>query len=227
MLNPNRNLILPVLKRGLELWSMEFVRFLSYGLFMVLLSAMAGMLPLIGVILGLAIEGPLMAGLFAAARMTARGESPSLQAFAEGGRGFDTLLLLSLITQLLCLLGGLLLVIPYFLLSTAFSLVLPVMVYEKLSIRDCFRRSWELVRPRFLQVLGLVLFVEMVQGVLSLPLLKQMISSAQPSPNVLFPVLLGMMLLGPLTGIWTWLLYEALAHPEDTSPWSDEQQVED
>ncbi len=222
MLNPNRNLVYSVLKRGLELWSMEFVRFLAFGLFMVLLSTAAGMLPIIGLALGLAIEGPLVAGLLVAAKLTANGETPTLQAFAEGGRRFESLLLLSLVSQLICLLGGILLVVPYFLLSTALAVVLPVMVFEQLPLRDCLVRSWQLVRPRFLPVLGLIVIVELIQGVLSLPLLKQMISSTQPAPNVLFPVLLGMMLLGPLMGIWTWLLYEALAHPTDRSAWTDD-----
>ena len=66
--------------------------------------------------------------------------------------------------------GVLVLVIPGLFLLIAGQCIMGVVVTENLKGVAAFRRSWELVKPKFWSVLTIFLFVEITPGLLSAPI---------------------------------------------------------
>ncbi len=202
-----RGLVLPVLSKAFDIWRLDAWRFLLYGLFMVAVSLACGSLPLAGPLLDLALSGPLFAGLVFATHRLALKERPTVEDYLGGARQMAPLMALGFVSNLLVLGGTLLFVIPGLVLNTLFAVCIPAMALERTRLRDSIRRSVELVRGSFFQVLLLTLIFGLLQLVVGMPAVLDLLTGSQPLPGTLTPLLLGMVLLEPLGGIVTALIY--------------------
>lgn len=206
-----------LLREVFETWTLESGWFLFYGFFMLMAGAALGQLPVVGILLALAVEGPLGVGLVLATRRVVLNERTGPEDLFGGFRGGTRILAtstLSLALMLLSLVGLVALLIPGLLVAALFSVALPVMVLEGGGVWDCLRRSTRMVRPRLWPVLALTLGIGLVEVLLALPTLTSLVAQAEPDTMQTLPFMLGMGLLGPLQGIFTTLLYLHLREEE-------------
>ena len=131
------------------------------------------------------IDWQLMAGLFLMQRMCdaliapalfyallkviQTGSAPGInEAYRWSLSKFPKLILVSIMYWVLVTLASLLLVIPGIILALAFSLVLPVAVFEKGSAVKALRRSSELTRGHRWNIFGACFVISLLAGVIGL-----------------------------------------------------------
>lgn len=207
-------LVLPVLQESFDLWRQEAPRFLAFGALATVVGVLVGQLPLIGLPLALAIEGPLAAGLARAAWRLRAGERPGAEDFLLRPEQWAPFLALSLTVQCLFLLGALLLVVPGLLAMAWFSVAVPAQLRTPGPLVVTLRRSVALVQPRLFSVLGLTLLLAGFELLISLPIFRSLLDGTQPTLERLLPLLIGLCLLTPLQGIAAAVLHDRLARGE-------------
>ncbi len=204
-------------KAGLHVWSLESTRFLGFGLLMLLGSFTVTQIPVLGFVLGLALEGPLVAGVALASRRVLLGERPETEDFAGGFSSVHAFLLLAsaaLITMAIAGLGALL-ILPGIFAAAVFWIVIPVLVFEGGNVRTALKRCLELSRPHLFQLILIRLIFLAVEVLVMIPVLEAMLAGGQPTLNQLLPGLLAAWLLGPLRGILATLaLFKLRGGPE-------------
>lgn len=208
-----------LLRQSFETWTLESGWFLFYGFFMLMAGAGLGQLPVAGLALALAVEGPLGVGLVMATRRVMLNERTGPEDLFTGFRALALALsssLLALAVALLSLVGLALILLPGLLAAALFSVALPVMVLEGKGVGEALKRSARLVRPRLLPILALMVAFGLVELLLALPTLQTLLATDAAEPDTLqsLPFMLGMGLLGPLQGIVSTLLYLHL-HEEE------------
>ena len=207
---PRRPLVLPLLRQAYEIWSLEASWFLFYGFFMLAAAFALGQVPLVGLPLSLALDGPLSAGLVLATRRVTQGERPGPEDFMGGFHGARRMLLLaalSLLVSGLTVVGLVLLLVPGLIVAALLSVATPVLLLENRSLRGCLQRSTLLTRARLWPVAALALLQATLQALLSLPLVDSLLHGTEPTLPQVLPVFLGLGLLGPFHGILGTLLY--------------------
>lgn len=128
------------------------------------------------------------------------------------------------IISLLVELGTYLFVVPGFLIAVFAGLVFPAMLEERLHPIASLKRSVELVRLKFFQVLGLITIIGLIQGVswvVSYVLTNEVVLGKVSSLNseqlvyfyLIANILSGVLssVLAPLTGISAFILYKDLS----------------
>jgi hypothetical protein len=203
----NKAILLPVLLKGFEIWRLEAFSFLAFGVFMVAVSMLLGQVPLFGLALSLAVNGPLVAGIVHATRKSVLNEKPTINDFLKGAELMGPLMALSLVTSVLTYLGLFLLIIPGLVAHVLFCLVIPMMICEGRDIKSSIIESVNLTKQYFLPVLGLVSIFLVIEIIFTLPSLKSILQQTEPAFSVIAPAALGMVLFGPLSAIVTALLY--------------------
>jgi hypothetical protein len=229
----------PLFRRTLDVWTLESRAFLLYGLFMLTAGLAAGQLPVVGMAAALAVGGPMGGGLVLATMRVLQEERPGRDDFLGGFQPVSRLaglamlailpaillvaawLALSLVTHhvgggsVALALAGLFLA-PVLVASVLWTVALPALVLEGGSLRHALGASVRLVLRRPLAV-ALVEAVALAANVLiSFPAVRDLAANAQPSWQANVPFLLGAVLLGPLQGILTTLLYLRLREEETT-----------
>lgn len=220
----------PLFRRALDVWALESRAFLLYGLFMLTAGLVAGQLPVVGVAAALAVGGPLGGGLVLATLRVLQEERPGRDDFLGGFRPLSRLAGLAMlailpaillltawlaVTLLTPYLGGGslalaaagLLLAPVVVASVLWTVALPALVLEGGSLRHALGASVRLVLRRPVAVAlveGVVLAANLLIG---FPALRDLAANVQPSWQTNLPFLLGAVLLGPLQGILTTLLY--------------------
>jgi hypothetical protein len=226
-------LVLPLLRQTVETWTLESGAFLLYGLFMLVASLVVGQLPLVGLVLALAVEGPLAGGLVLATRRVLLQERPEREDFLGGFTGIRRSLELSTLALIVPTLGlgswlatsasapwlqahGLtwavsLVALPGVALTLAaawfFAVSSQVLLLEQVPVGRSLRVSWGLVRRRPFAVAALLILFAVLQFLLALPTLLAMLAQHEPTLMQWLPLLLGMLLLSPFQGILGTLLY--------------------
>lgn len=206
-----------LMRQTFETWTLESGWFLFYGFFMLMVGTALAQIPMVGVLLSLAVDGPLGAGLVLATRSVALNERTGPDDLFGGFRSLRLALAnasLSLLVTMLSLAGTILLVLPGMLVAALASVALPVMILEGGGVMACLRRSYRMVRPRLWPVVLLVLLFGVVELMLALPSLRTLLAEAAPDTMQTLPFMLGMGLLGPLQGIASTLLYLQLREAE-------------
>lgn len=203
-------LLLPVLQESFNVWRQEAPRFLAFGLLATTAGLLLGQLPLIGLPLSLAVDGPLLAGLVRATRAVRAGERPGAETFLLRPEEMAPFALLALATQACVLLGSLLLLLPGLLAMAWFSVAIPEQLDEPGPLAAVLKRSALLVQPRLGSVLALSLLLSGFELLLSLPMLSMVVDGVQPGPEQLLPLLTGLCLLMPFQGIAACVLHEKL-----------------
>jgi hypothetical protein len=203
-------LLLPLLKSGFDVWRIEAPRFLLYGVVIVSTSLLLGMVPLVGPLLNIAIEGPLLAGIFIATRRVLAYEVPEIEDFTGGFRLVIPLMTVALLKTLLSIAGLFLLVIPGIVVYTLFSLALPIVLFEGKEAKAALRESWKRVLPHFWIVLTVGVLLGLLSTVVTYPVLETILNEGMPSLDTLLPSLLGSCFLTPLGAIYVTLIYFGL-----------------
>ena len=120
--------------------------------------------------LGSVVVGTLVAGMFAASlkRMGAGEQVRVRTAFADGSPLWGSVFRVWFVVGIVSVLAMVLLVLPGIYLLVCWSLVVPVVVFERLGTDAAMKRSRELVRARgFFTVLGYILAIYVVYLVLT------------------------------------------------------------
>jgi hypothetical protein len=201
-----------LLRQSFETWTLESGWFLFYGFFMLMAGAALGQIPVAGLVLALAVEGPLAVGLVMATRRVALHERTGPEDLFAGFRGMALATstgMLALSVAGLSLLGFVALIVPGLLAAAFFSVALPVMVLEGCGVLESLKRSARLVKPRLAPILLIMLGFGLLELLLALPTLRTLLNGAGGEPDTMqtLPFMLGMGLLGPLQGIVSTLLY--------------------
>lgn len=233
------SLLGPLFRRTLDVWTLESRAFLLYGLFMLTGGLVAGQLPVVGMAAALAVGGPMGGGLVLATVRVLQEERPGRDDFLGGFQPLSRLaglamlailpaillvaawLALSLLNPHLgggtaALVAAALLLAPVLVVSVLWTVSLPALVLEGGSLRQALGASVRLVLRRPMAVAlveGVVLAANLL---ISFPAVRDLAANVQPSWQTNVPFLLGAVLLGPLQGILTTLLYLRLREEETT-----------
>ena len=78
-----------------------------------------------------------------------------------------SILLSSIVTSVLVVIGFIFLIIPGFILLTAFSFIFVLLVKERLSFGEAFSRCFKLVSDHYLSTLGLLLVMIILQSIVT------------------------------------------------------------
>jgi len=78
-----------------------------------------------------------------------------------------SILLSSIVTSVLVVIGFIFLIIPGFILLTAFSLIFVLLVKERISFGEAFSRCFKLVSDHYLSTLGLLLVMIILQSIVT------------------------------------------------------------
>jgi hypothetical protein len=234
-------LLAPLLRRTLDVWTLESRAFLLYGLFMVTAGIVLGQLPVMGLVAALAVDGPLAGGLVLATLRVLQEERPGREDFLGGfrpaarlaGLGMLAMLPATLALAAWLLMGslatwlgigaggvalvGLPLLVVVLVAAVLWSVAVPVMMLEGGAVASALRASARLVRRRPWQVALLQVLLLALQMLLALPTLRDLAGQTQPGVSASLPFLLGLVLLGPLQGILTTLLYLRLREEGTTN----------
>ena len=203
-------LIMPLLQQTYEIWSLEASWFLFYGFFMLAAAYAAGQVPIAGLALSLALDGPLLGGLVLATRRILLQERPEAQDFMGGFRRALPLAMLSLLISALTLLGLVLAIVPGLIVAALLSVAAPVLLLEGGGLRSCLEVSARLVRPRLWPVVALVVAQAALQVLLALPAMNALLQGQEATLTQALPLFLGLGLLGPFHGILSVVLYQRL-----------------
>jgi len=233
-------LLAPLLRRTLDVWTLESRAFLLFGLLMVTAGLALGQVPVLGLVAALAVEGPLGGGLVLATLRVLQDERPGREDFLGGfrpvarlaGLGMLALLPATLALAAWLLLGflasglglgaagvalvGLPLLALVLVAAVLWSVAVPVLVLEGGTIATVLAGSARLVRRRPWAVALLQLLLLALQMLLALPTLRDLAGQVQPGASASLPFLLGLVLLGPLHGILGTLLYLRLREEGST-----------
>lgn len=204
-LNPVR-----LMGAGIQIWSAESMRFLGYGLLMLLASFVVTQLPIIGFPLALMLEGPLVAGVVHATRRIQLHERPEVDDFIAGFAQTLPLGIASLASALVAALGTVLLILPGLIAASVLWILIPVLVAEGGTLQSAFVRSWNLARPQLLPLVLLRLAFFVLEFLIVLPPMEALFKGVQPSIEQVLPALLGAWLLGPFKAILATLVYSRL-----------------
>jgi hypothetical protein len=106
---------------------------------------------------------------YALLKVIQTGSAPGVnESYRWGLSKFPKLVLVSLLYWILITIASLLLVIPGIILGVAFSLVLPVAVFEKGSVVEALRRSSQLTRGHRWNIFGACFVISLLAGVIGL-----------------------------------------------------------
>ena len=147
-----------------------------------------------------------------------RGETGALHsAFGALGRRFPILLAASLLWTIAVFAGAVLLILPGLILLVLGQCLMGAIILEERSLRDAARRSFALVRPRFLSVLALFIILQVSVGVAS-SLLEPLLGHALSGwpLDLLVSALLSPFALAPLAV----LFLHSRAEDEAWAAWS-------
>jgi Membrane domain of glycerophosphoryl diester phosphodiesterase len=110
----------------------------------------------------------LQAALIRGATQATVGDVVDVEAsYRWGLRKFGWVLLVSIATGLMVVIGFILLIVPGVILLTRFTVAIPALVIEDRSGIEAIDRSWHLTKGHFWHVLGTVVVAALIAGVVS------------------------------------------------------------
>lgn len=124
-------------------WGMAVLVTLLYTV----IGAAVGNIPIVGVIAGIILSGPLMYGIYAYFLRTYRGERPELPVMFSGFQHFGSTLVLYIISSILIFLWSLLLIIPGIIAALRYSMAYFILHDNPgMSGLDAIRASTQMMR---------------------------------------------------------------------------------
>jgi hypothetical protein len=211
---PSTLSLIPLLKTGFDVWRIEAPRFLIYGIFMTIMSILSGLVPMVGPLVNLAIEGPLVAGAILATQRVLSHEIPEIEDFTGGFKLLIPLMAVAFLRAVASITGLFALILPGIAIYTLLSLAIPIVLFERERPVQALITSWKRVLPAFWVVLTIGMLFGLMSLLITWPALETLFSgdspllgSQAPSMDALLPGLLGSCLLSPLSGIYVTLVY--------------------
>jgi Tfp pilus assembly protein PilF len=157
------------LKTGWHLFKQYPGGFIGFTALVLIIQAGLGYLPKVGWMV-LVIQYPLIFGFVTVSARLIQGERPQFGEFFEGFKFLPTLVLLGLVSQILIVLGLLLLVVPGVYLAVGFFLAPWFVLDRKKGFWEAMQLSRRTVQPYWFELFGLLLLIILVNllGILAL-----------------------------------------------------------
>ena len=149
------------LKAGWHLFNQYPGGFIGFTALTLLIQFGLGSLPKVGWLVIL-IQYPLMFGFAAVGARLKQGQSTNFSDFFEGFRNFLTLLLLGLVTQILIILGLVLLIVPGVYLMVGYILAPWFVLDRKVDFWEAMELSRRTVQHHWFHFFGLVLLIILI-----------------------------------------------------------------
>jgi hypothetical protein len=137
------------LREGWELFKQNPGGFIGFAIVFFIIQGVLGYLPRIGGLISLAISAPLGAGFYVVSAKLMQGRTPVFQDFFTGFQFFLPLLLLSVISALLIILGFVLLVLPGIFLMVCYLFPSMLIIDQRLDFWPAMELSRRTVQTQW------------------------------------------------------------------------------
>jgi len=150
--------VFEMIGNGIELFKKDIGNFVLFTLLVVGISAGLSFVPFIGSLASVVISPPLSVGYFFVADKIRRGEAYTFNNFFDGFKApFGQLIVLSLISSILTVVGTIFCILPGIYLAIGYSLSNCVLVFHKFEFWEAMEASRKVVSKNFWTFLGLFL----------------------------------------------------------------------
>ena len=137
------------LREGWELFKQNAGGFIGFALVFFIIQAILGYLPRVGGLISLAISGPLYAGFYLVCAKQLQRQTPVFQDFFTGFNFFLPLLVLTVISSILILLGLVLLILPGIFLMVCYLFAAMIVIDRRLDFWPAMELSRRTVQPQW------------------------------------------------------------------------------
>ncbi|MFO0359248.1 MAG: hypothetical protein ACK50N_02010 [Flavobacteriales bacterium] len=150
--------VFEMIGNGIELFKKDIGNFVLFTLLVVGISAGLSFVPFVGSLASVVISPPLSVGYFFVADKIRRGEAYTFNNFFDGFKApFGQLIVLSLISSILTVVGTIFCILPGIYLAIGYSLSNCVLVFHKFEFWEAMEASRKVVSKNFWTFLGLFL----------------------------------------------------------------------
>jgi uncharacterized membrane protein len=141
---------------GIELFKKDIGNFVLYTLVVLAINVGVAFIPFVGTIASLIVGPPITVGYFFVADKIRRGEPYTFNTFFDGFKApFGQLIVLSLISTILIIVGTIFCIIPGIWLAISYTLANCILIFHKLEFWDAMEASRKVVGKNFWSFLGL------------------------------------------------------------------------
>lgn len=150
--------VFEMIGNGIELFKKDIGNFVLFTLLVAGISAGLSFVPFVGSLASVVISPPLSVGYFFVADKIRRGEAYTFNNFFDGFKApFGQLIVLSLISSILTIVGTIFCILPGIYLAIGYSLSNCVLVFHKFEFWEAMEASRKVVSKNFWTFLGLFL----------------------------------------------------------------------
>lgn len=150
--------VFEMIGNGIELFKKDIGNFVLFTLLVVGISAGLSFIPFVGSLASVVISPPLSVGYFFVADKIRRGEAYTFNNFFDGFKApFGQLVVLSLISTILTVVGTIFCILPGIYLAIGYSLSNCILVFHKFEFWEAMEASRKVVSKNFWTFLGLFL----------------------------------------------------------------------
>jgi hypothetical protein len=150
--------VFEMIGNGIELFKKDIGNFVLFTLLVVGVSAGLSFVPFVGSLASVVISPPLSVGYFFVADKIRRGEAYTFNNFFDGFKApFGQLVVLSLISTILTVVGTIFCILPGIYLAIGYSLSNCILVFHKFEFWEAMEASRKVVSKNFWTFLGLFL----------------------------------------------------------------------
>ncbi len=142
--------------QGIELFKKDIGNFVLFTLIVLAINVGLALVPVIGSIASLVVGPPIAAGYFFVADKIRKGEPYTFNTFFDGFKApLGQLIVLSLISTILIIVGTFLCILPGIWLGVSYALANCILLFNKLEFWDAMEASRKVVAKNFWSFLGL------------------------------------------------------------------------
>jgi len=153
---------LKYLRQGWELFKLFPGGFIGFALVFFLIQGLLGSLPRVGGLISLAISGPLHVGFYIVCAKLLQRQTPLFQDFFTGFQFFLPLLLLTIVSSLLVILGLVLLILPGIFLIVCYLFASIIVIDRRLDFWPSMELSRQTVQKQWFGVFIFVLLLVLI-----------------------------------------------------------------
>lgn len=159
--------VFEMIREGIELFKKDIGNFVLFTLLVGAINFGMALIPIIGSLASLIISPPLAAGYFFVADKIRKGEPYTFNSFFEGFNvAFGQLVVLSLISSVLIVVGLVFCIIPGIWLAVSYTLANCILIFHKVEFWDAMEASRKVIGRNFWLFLG-TLIVMGVGGIIA------------------------------------------------------------
>jgi hypothetical protein len=150
------------LREGWELFKQNSGGFIGFALLLIIIHVVLNYLPVIGGLVSLAISAPLYAGFYVVSAKLMQRRTPVFQDFFTGFQFFLSLLLLSVISTILIVLGFILLILPGIFLMVCYLFPAMLIIDRRLDFWPAMELSRRTVQSQWFGFFVFVLLLILI-----------------------------------------------------------------